>query len=203
MQQEQGSNMANKHRAGVGKIRIVGGSLRGSRIEVADSQGLRPTSDRARETLYNWLAPWIEGMRCLDLYAGSGALGIEALSRGAAECVFIERDRGLATALRETLVRLQQAQVKVVNADALSWLQADAVPFDLVLLDPPFEHDFWQQSVQALEQNGWLAADAWIYVEAPLQRQIRVPANWILHRELRTGAVHSALYRRRANDRLS
>ena len=203
MQQEQGSNMANKHRAGVGKIRIVGGSLRGSRIEVADSQGLRPTSDRARETLYNWLAPWIEGMRCLDLYAGSGALGIEALSRGAAECVFIERDRGLATALRETLARLQQAQVKVVNADALSWLQADAVPFDLVLLDPPFEHDFWQQSVQALEQNGWLAADAWIYVETPLQRQIRVPANWILHRELRTGAVHSALYRRRANDRLS
>lgn len=203
MQQEQGSNMTNKHRAGVGKIRIIGGSLRGSRIEVADSEGLRPTSDRARETLYNWLAPWIDGMRCLDLYAGSGALGIEALSRGAAECVFIERDRGLATALRETLARLQQAQVKVVNADALSWLQADAVPFDLVLLDPPFEHDFWQQSAQALERNGWLAADAWIYMETPLQRQIIVPANWMLHRELRTGAVHSALYRRRANDRLS
>ena len=195
--------MSNKKRAAVGKIRIIGGNLRGSRIEVADSEGLRPTSDRARETLYNWLAPWIDGMRCLDLYAGSGALGIEALSRGAAECVFVERDRGLATALRETLARLKQVQARVVNADALSWLQADATPFDLVLLDPPFEQDFWEQSVQALEQNGWLAADAWIYVEAPLQRQINVPANWVLHRELRTGAVHSALYRRRANDRLS
>ena len=115
---------------GPGKLRIVAGSLRGSRIDVIDSPGMRPTSDRIRETLFNWLSPMIEGARCLDLFAGSGALGIEALSRGAGSCVFVERDRALAAQIKATLVRLKLDAARCGThppASSLSW-SVPAVP---------------------------------------------------------------------------
>ena len=179
-----------------GKLRIVAGTLRGSRIDVVDQEGLRPTSDRVRETLFNWLAPMIEGARCLDLFAGTGALGIEACSRGAAECVFVERDRGLAKKLEETLARLKVEGARVVCADALNWLGQPAGVFDLVFLDPPFAGDLWAEAARRLEANGWLGASAWIYVEAPQGTRPMLPANWALHREGKAGAVQFALYRR-------
>ncbi len=186
-----------------GKIRIVGGSLRGSRIDVADGEGLRPTSDRVRETVFNWLSPMIAGARCLDLFAGTGALGVEAISRGAAECVFVERDRTLAQQLGQTLSRLKIENASVINADALNWLDMDARRFDLVLLDPPFADDFWMQAASRLESGDWLADDAWIYVETPAGMRPVLPNSWRLHRESRAGAVHFALYRRDPAIRLS
>lgn len=179
-----------------GKLRIVAGRLRGSRIDVADQEGLRPTSDRVRETLFNWLAPMIEGARCLDLFAGTGALGIEACSRGAAECVFVERDRGLAKQLEETLARLKVDAARVVCADALGWLGHSAGTFDLVFLDPPFAGDLWTEAARRLEANGWLAGAAWIYVETPQGMRPELPTNWRLHREGKAGAVQFTLYRR-------
>ena len=185
-----------------GKLRIVAGSLRGSRLAVPDVPGLRPTADRVRETLFNWLAPVIEGARCLDLFAGTGALGIEALSRGAGECVFVERDRTLSRMLRENLARLKQENFRLIEGDALGALAATAQPFDIVFLDPPFTESLWEESAQRLER-GWLHEGSWIYVESPLERAFVLPSNWQLHREGQAGAVRFALYRRAAADPLS
>ena len=179
-----------------GKLRIVGGSLRGSRLDVIDRDELRPSSDRLRETLFNWLAPMIEGARCLDLYAGTGALGIEAISRGARECVFVERDRTLAKQLESTLARLNVSAGRVICADALHWLAQPAGKFDLVFLDPPFPAALWAESARRLEAGGWLDESAWIHVEAPADAVLELPPNWSVHRESRAGAVHFAVYRR-------
>lgn len=179
-----------------GTLRIVAGTLRGSRLAVPDADGLRPTPDRVRETVFNWLAPVIAGVRCLDLYAGTGALGIEALSRGARECVFVERDRALCRRLEDNLARLRVADARVVNMAAADFLAAPDAPFGLVFLDPPFGADLWATSARQLEQGGWLAPGAWAYVEAPIEAVFELPPGWHLHREGRAGAVRYALYRR-------
>lgn len=190
--------------ANAGSLRIVAGSLRGSRLAVPDRPGLRPTPDRVRETLFNWLAPVIAGARCLDLYAGTGALGIEALSRGAGECVFVERDRALCRQLQDNLARLKVAGARVVADDAFAFLAAPApTPFDLVFLDPPFDAGLWNETALRLERGGWLGAAARIYVESTLQADFTAPPTWILHREGRAGMVRYALYRRSAADPLS
>jgi 16S rRNA (guanine966-N2)-methyltransferase len=186
-----------------GKLRIVAGHLRGSRLLVPDIAGLRPTPDRVRETLFNWLAPVIEGARCLDLFAGTGALGIEALSRGAAACLFVERDRALAKLLREYLARLKVAGATVLETDASAVLARKAEPHDIVFLDPPFAANLWHESAEDLERGGWLAENAFIYVESPADAAFALPSRWIAHREGRAGAVRYALYRRAAPDPLS
>ncbi|HEX7769334.1 MAG TPA: 16S rRNA (guanine(966)-N(2))-methyltransferase RsmD [Dokdonella sp.] len=186
-----------------GRLRIIAGKLRGSRLAVPDSPGLRPTPDRVRETLFNWLAPWIEGARCLDLYAGTGALGIEALSRGAGSCVFVERDRGLGERLRDNLARLRIDGARVVGQDALYFLSGPAEPFDLVFLDPPFEAGLWQEAARRLEEGGWLAPAALVHVESPADAALQLPPTWMLHRQARAGAVAHAVYRRAAVDPLS
>jgi 16S rRNA (guanine966-N2)-methyltransferase len=190
-------------KAHVGTLRIVAGSLRGSRLNVPDMHGLRPTPDRVRETLFNWLAPSIAGARCLDLYAGTGALGIEAMSRGAGECVLVERDRGLCKLLQDNLARLEVANAKVVNDDAGGFLATPGAPFDLVFLDPPFDANLWAASALQLEQGGWLRDGAFVYVEAMPDAGFELPSNWAPHREGRAGAVQFALYRRLPADPLS
>jgi 16S rRNA (guanine966-N2)-methyltransferase len=185
-----------------GRIRIIGGSLRNSRLEVPDVPGLRPTPDRVRETLFNWLQPVIGGARCLDLYAGTGALGIEALSRGAAMATFVERDAKLSAALKANLARLK-VQAAVVGDDAARWLNAGGKPFDVVFMDPPFADQLWDAAVAALETHGWLAPAAWVYVEAPKATPIAVPATWQVHRSGVAGEVAYTLYRRTPADPLS
>ena len=183
-------------RPAFGSVRIIGGSLRRSRLEVPNAPGLRPTPDRVRETLFNWLAPIIEGARCLDLFAGTGALGIEALSRGAGWVDFIERDPRLAQALRQNLERLRQTDAAVRCADALQTLgERPANACDVVFVDPPFTETLWQPAVMALEGNGWLRAGALIYVEMPASAQLTVPETWSPHRESVAGAVRYSLYR--------
>ena len=186
-----------------GKLRIVAGRLRGSRLVVPDKPGLRPTSDRVRETLFNWLAPFIDGARCLDLYAGTGALGIEALSRGAASATFVESDRALAKLLAENLARLKVENARIVESDALSYLRGRAEPFDIAFVDPPFGADLWNESARRLDEGGWLAPAALVYVESPADSALALPPGWMLHRESHAGAVRFALYRRAAADPLS
>jgi len=178
-----------------GKLRIVGGTLRGSRLDVPSVPGLRPTPDRVRETLFNWLAPTIAGACCLDLFSGTGALGIEALSRGAAQVDFVEVDARLGRLLRENLVRLQQSAL-VHSNDALQFLAATDTRYDVVFLDPPFAAGLWTAAAQALEAHDCLQAHTLIYVESPAQEIPVLPANWVLHREGRAGALRYALYRR-------
>jgi 16S rRNA (guanine966-N2)-methyltransferase len=143
-------------RPAAGKLRIIGGSLRGSKLAVPDVLGLRPTSDRVRETLFNWLMPVIDGARCLDLFAGTGALGIEALSRGAAWTDFVESDARLAQSLRENLQRLKQTQASVRGGDAATLLRMPPPsPYDIVFVDPPFSAAFWEPIAHTLEAQGW------------------------------------------------
>ena len=176
------------------KIRIIAGTLRGSKIEVPDSPGLRPTPDRVRETLFNWLQPVIAGARCLDLFAGSGALGIEAASRGAREVVFVERDRTLARQIEFDLARLNVAGARVVCDEAARFLAQPARPFDVAFVDPPFGAGLWDETLAALA-GGWLAPGAMVYVESPREQVIGVPAGWVQHREGCAGEVQFALYR--------
>lgn len=186
--------------AAPGKVRIIGGRWRGTRLDVADAPGLRPTSDRVRETLFNWLQPVVPGARVLDLFAGTGALGLEALSRGARSAVLVEHDARLAAALRATTARLQGGEAaQVVQADAMAWLhsQPDA-SFDLAFVDPPFDANFWGGVLPALTPK--LAMDGWLYVESPPDADSEPSPEWALHREGRTREVRYALYRRRPLD---
>jgi 16S rRNA (guanine966-N2)-methyltransferase len=179
-----------------GRIRIIGGSLRGSRLDVPDRPGLRPTPDRLRETLFNWLQPLLPGSRVLDLFSGSGALALEALSRGAASAVAVERDRELARRIADNAVRLRVPNLEVVGEDALTWLaRGPARAFDLVFLDPPFDLDLWTRAAAALEAGGWLAPGARVYVETPRDVSPRLPRGWTLQREARAGDVCGALWR--------
>ena len=185
-----------------GTVRIIGGRWRGSRLPVADAEGLRPTPDRVRETLFNWLQPVLPGARVLDLFAGSGALGLEAVSRGARETLLVERDPALAEALRGAVARLQAGdQAAVVQADALALLRAPLHGrFDIVFLDPPFAAGLWAEALRLLPP--WLAGDAWLYLEAPADAPPGVLAEpgseWLPHREGRTRDVRYSLLRRRA-----
>ena len=180
-----------------GTVRIIGGHWRGTKLPVADAAGLRPTSDRVRETLFNWLQPILPGARVLDLFAGSGALGLEAVSRGAREAVLVERDPALAANLRQLAARLPDGdRVQVVCADALAWLRDAPDGFDLAFVDPPFAANLWRPALDAV--TGHLAADAWLYVEAPHEADAVPAAGWRPHREGTTREVRYAVYRRGA-----
>ena len=147
------------------QVRIIGGQWRGRKLEFPDVPGLRPTPDRVRETLFNWLAPMLPGSRCLDLFAGSGALGFEAASRGAAEVLLVERDPRIVKTLREQAQRLRADGLQVVQADVQQYLGGAPQAYDIVLLDPPFGKDLLRPTLQALAA-GWLALGARIYLEA-------------------------------------
>lgn len=183
------------HRAAApGVVRVIGGRLRGSKLPVANRPGLRPTADRVRETLFNWLQPQLPGARVLDLFAGTGALGFEAASRGAGRVVLVERDPGLAASLREQAARLKVENLQVESADALAWLAGAAGQgFDLAFLDPPFDAGVWEAAAAALAPA--LAPDALVYVETPAAATPRLPPGWQLHREGHTRDVRYALWR--------
>jgi 16S rRNA (guanine966-N2)-methyltransferase len=186
----------NRTQPAPGKVRIIGGRWRGTRLPVAEMAGLRPTSDRARETLFNWLQPALPGARVLDLFAGSGALGLESLSRGAREAVLVERDRAAAESLRQVVARLHaQAEAQVVAADAHAFLRTPLQGrFDIVFVDPPFAAGLWPQVFAALPP--WLAEAAWLYVESPADADAAPGPGFALHREGRTREARHALYRR-------
>lgn len=181
-----------------GEVRIIAGQWRGSKLPVLDRPGLRPTSDRVRETVFNWLQHEVAGRRVLDAFAGTGALGFEAASRGAAEVVLLERDAAAAMSLRASADRLGAATVHVHHDDALAWLRrSPAQRFDLVFLDPPFAGDLWAEAVQAVLPC--LAESAWVYLECPLSTVLTLPTNWQVHRQGQTRDVRSQLLRAMAS----
>ena len=172
------------------QLRIIGGQWRSRRLAIAPVTGLRPTSDRIRETLFNWLAPVITGARCLDLFAGSGALGIEALSRGAADVVFIEKNQKAVQQLKANLLLLNaDTGSHIVNGDALAWLQQSVCTFDIVFLDPPFGQNILELACQTLESEGWLEPNAHIYLEMEQRLSLSLPVNWQIIRAKHAGQV--------------
>lgn len=175
---------------GTGQVRIIGGRLRGRRLPVPEVPGLRPTPDRVRETLFNWLAPHVAGMRVLDLFAGSGALGLEALSRGAATLTLVEQHRAAQATLRDNLQRLGLPEARLVCAEALTFLATDAGSYNLILLDPPFAADLLAPALMAIERHGRLAAGGFCYIEMPADAAMPpLPAGWVQHRSGRAGEV--------------
>lgn len=179
----------------MGTVRIVGGRWRGTKLPVPDVAGLRPSSDRVRETLFNWLQPTLPAARVLDLFAGTGALGLEALSRGAASATLVERDRVACAGLRASIDRLGAGDsARLVQADALPWLSGTTEgPFDIVFVDPPFADDLWARVMAGLLPH--VATDAWLYVESAHGAQADPGAGWTLHREGATREVEYRLYR--------
>lgn len=182
----------------INQLRIIGGDLRSRRVPFAAVPGLRPTPARVRETLFNWLRAEIRGARCLDLFAGSGALGFEAVSRGAAALTQVDSSHTVCTTLRRNAVTFGLTQVQVIHSDVLRLLRQPPVQtYDVVFLDPPFHREFVTAVCQALEAMGWLNPTAHIYVEAETHwNAAAVPPLWQLYREGVAGAVAFRLYRR-------
>ena len=182
---------------GAGEIRIIGGQWKRTRLPVPQRPGLRPTPDRVRETLFNWLGQDVTGWRCLDAFAGTGALGLEAASRGAASVVLVEQDGELLARLQQHVQRLQARSVQVRRGDGVATLrQCAAASLDLVLLDPPFDSALFQPALQAAAQA--VGPQGWVYLEAPQawDEAALAPLGLALHRHLRAGAVHAHLLRR-------
>lgn len=178
-----------------GQVRIIGGAWRGRRLSVAPSEGLRPTPDRVRETLFNWLQPVIAGARCLDLFAGTGVLGLECLSRGGSEAVLVEKDAQAARVLSENVLRLQARTARVVEADALAYLEGTPTAFDLVFLDPPFQSAHIEKAAGLLRARGWIRPGGLIYIEAPKGAALTLPARWREQRAKTAGEVAYYLVR--------
>ena len=181
-----------------GTIRLISGQWRGRKLPVHDVEGLRPTTDRVKETLFNWLAAEVRDSRCLDVFAGSGSLGFEALSRFASYVMMIEQEPKAARQLQTNLQTLQCSQAQVICRDALQVLQAGCrEPFELVFLDPPFRKDLLPQVIPLLEQQGWLADRALIYLERENEGEAPViPPNWQLLKDKQAGQVCYQLYLR-------
>ena len=184
----------------VHEVRIIGGRWKRSKLPVADRPGLRPTPSRVRETLFNWLGQDLSGWRCLDAFAGTGALGFEAASRGAASVQLVESDAALVAQLHTLQQRLQATAMRVQRGDGVAALkQAAPASLDLVLLDPPFDSDFFTPALQAAAQA--VSAQGFVYLEAPRAWVDDELAAWGLavHRHLKAGAVHAHLLRRAAS----
>ena len=191
------SGKQNSGKHSLSRIRIIGGQWRSRQLSVPVVDGLRPTGERVRETLFNWLSPDIHGSRCLDLFAGTGALGLEALSRGASFCQFVEQDPRANQLLRDNIATLteERSRYDVARADARQFLQSDnnAKRFDIVFMDPPFADDLWQTSFEHLLGGSWLQHDALIYLEQPKQGNYVPPACRRIKHKI-AGQVSFSLY---------
>lgn len=196
--QKKNQSMSSNQNHKNGEVRIISGLWRGRKLPVLSSDGLRPTGDRVKETLFNWLMPYIMESRCLDCFAGSGSLGMEALSRQAAKVTFLEQNKTVADQLRKNLQLLKcpTEKAQVFQQNSLQYLNQtqNAPHFDVVFLDPPFHFNLAEQTIQLLDQHQWLAPNALIYVETEKNAPLTVPNHWVLLKDKQTGQVSYRLY---------
>ena len=191
----QARKQQNK-KAAIGNIRIIAGKYRGRKLPVLMADGLRPTTDRVKETLFNWLMPYIQNAHCLDCFAGAGSLGFEALSRGAANTKLIELNKNAAKQLLANKQLINANNIEIINANVLDFLKVrPEVGFDIVFIDPPFRQDLVTQTCEMLEQ-GWLNEQALIYVEMESEGNQQLPSNWQLLKEKVAGQVAYRLFQR-------
>jgi len=186
---------------GRGRLRIIGGEWRGRKLSFPALPELRPTPDRVRETLFNWLRDILPGARCLDLFAGSGVLALEALSRGAEEVVMVDRNPAVIAQLHEHIRQLKARNARVVQAESLAFLQGPPRPFDVVFLDPPFEGGLLEPCLLRLTSSGWLSPAAQVYIEADRRSPLPpLPADLKVTRHKEAGQVGYYLLKRPSAD---
>ncbi|MFT7389389.1 MAG: 16S rRNA (guanine966-N2)-methyltransferase [Candidatus Endobugula sp.] len=180
------------------QLRIIGGKWRGRKLTIADVEGLRPTGDRIRETLFNWLTGYIVDSHCVDLFAGSGALGMECLSRGAAKVTLVETNACAASQLRRHCQQLEVKNALVIEANVLTWLADSAIstPADIVFIDPPFDANLWASVIEQLETSGMLSPTAMLYIETPRDHLLTTPAHWTPLKDKHSGHVRYRLFQR-------
>ena len=190
-------NQKPRPASGGGELRIIGGDWRSRKLRFPEAGGVRPTPARTRETLFNWLTHHLAGSRCLDLFAGSGALGLEALSRGAGTTVFVDYTPALAQALRSNLRLLKSENGEVACKAVDTYLaQPPAKPVDILFMDPPFRQGWLEKLFPMIADNGWVKPGGWIYAEHESEMQTpKAPANWTLHRQKTAGQVTYCLFR--------
>ncbi len=187
--------MRKKNSRPQNRLRIIGGEYRSRQLSFPVVDGLRPTGDRLRETLFNWLAADIAGARCLDLFCGSGALGFEALSRGASHVTFIDCSKTVTAAIEHNLEQLKSDNATVICTDSLAWLASTQQAFDIVFVDPPFSAGLLQQACALLEQQGIVSEGSQLYVEQALDAICDdLPSTWELTRDKQAGQVSYRLY---------
>ncbi|GHE95676.1 16S rRNA (guanine(966)-N(2))-methyltransferase RsmD [Thalassotalea profundi] len=186
---------SSKNQTKIGAIRIISGKYRGRKLPVLMAEGLRPTTDRVKETLFNWLMPYINASNCLDCFAGAGSLGFEALSRGASNVTLIELDRSAAKQLNDNKKLLNAQNLNVINTNSLQYLAQPApMNYDIVFIDPPF-HQGLAEEACSLVNNGWLNKNALIYLEVESSgTALSLPENWDLLKEKIAGQVAYRLY---------
>jgi len=188
--------MAKQSNKSTNKLRIIGGQWRSRQLPFPDVQGLRPTTDRVRETVFNWLMPYLPGANVLDVFAGSGALGFEALSREADNAVLLEKDSKAAKMLKENTALLK-ANAQVFQTDSLNWLQTCDTQFDVIFLDPPFNKGLLPNCIETIESKGLLADKGWIYIESEADlSELNIPSNWHMHRDKKAGQVKLRLFQK-------
>lgn len=179
------------------RVRIIGGDWRGRLLEVADVPGLRPSGDRSRETLFNWLHPWLPAADCADLFAGTGALGFEAASRGAASVLMIEKHPQAQAVLRKSIDQLQAEQVHLHAGGAMSIIEEmTADSFDLVFVDPPFNSNLGALVLERLAKKECVRRGGFVYIESPASHDISPPEGWSVWRDQQMGEVRMQLFRR-------
>ncbi len=189
--------MARKQTALMGQIRVIGGRWRGRKLPVLDAEGLRPTTDRLKETVFNWLQFELAETKVLDVFAGTGSLGIEALSRGAAQATFFEQDPAATQQLKSNLASLDATRLShVQQGNALHLLAQNpaAQTYNVIFLDPPFHHHLLNNAIKQLVKHQWLANEALVYVETEHSAVVEVPDNWLLHREKAMGQSIARLF---------
>lgn len=187
--------MRNKPNNTAGKLRLIAGKWRGRKLAIADVEGLRPTPDRVRETVFNWLQATVGGARCLDLFAGSGALGFEAASRGAKSVVLVESNTYASKILRENMTAMSAVQCLVENKTAQQFIAQTTKQYDLVFIDPPYQAELWTEIAQQLVENKVLADNAFIYLECPSKGELpTVPESWTVLKDKIAGDVRYCLF---------
>jgi len=191
------NNKQTAKHSGKGQLRIIAGKWRGRKLAIPKLPGLRPTPDRIRETLFNWLSNEIVGARCLDLFCGSGALGFEAASRGAKAVTLVDVEPTVKSQIDANISMLNAENIDLIQANVMKMLDTPATPQDIVFIDPPFSKNFVAQTIIKLETNGWLKMKCFIYIETEANLvELATPKNWLLQREKKAGEVLSRLYLR-------
>ena len=195
-QRNIGGSATNKRGQRAGEVRIIGGDFRGRKLPVLQQQGLRPTADRVKETLFNWLQFEVPGSRCLDVYAGSGGLSFEALSRGAKQATLLELNPDNVMVLKNNLQTLKLDNASLIQTDSLHWLNNQAPhPYDIIFIDPPFHQEMMQSTIDLLFANDYVQSSSWLYIEQEVSLDWpTLPLGWEVYREKKTAQVKYGLF---------